>query len=365
MAVEVEASMTRCAVIMAGGKGERFWPWSRSSVPKQFLSLVGDSSLLQRTIGRVSRLIPMERIYVVTGLEYVGLIRSQLPSLPSGNIIIEPVGRDTAPCAGLAALYLERNGHDSVMAVLPADHVIRDEEEFLGVFRAALEAAERFGGLVTIGIRPTRPETGYGYIKMGSPLEAVEGRQVYRVERFTEKPDLKTAREFVEEGSYLWNSGMFFWRTSVLRREISLHLPDIHNRLERIEADLGTPSEWETLEQEFPKMQKISIDYGIMEKAANAHVIPGEFGWDDAGSWSALERVMGVDRDGNVVAGKVIAVDTSRSIIQGRHRLIATVGIADLIVVETDDAVLVCKKGREQDVKALLARLKKEMPEYL
>lgn len=354
-----------CAVIMAGGKGERFWPWSRSSVPKQFLNLVGDSSLLQATVKRVSRVIPLERIYLVTGLEYVGLIRAQLPSLPSGNIIIEPVGRDTAPCVGLAGLYLERNDPDSVMAVLPADHVIRDEEGFLDIFRAALETADRFDGLVTIGVKPTRPETGYGYIKMGPSQGKIRDQEVFRVERFTEKPDLKTAREFLEEGVYLWNSGMFFWRTSTLRREIKTHLPDVHQRLERIAVDLGTPSEWETLEEEFPKMQKISVDYGIMERAKDVSVIPGEFGWDDAGSWSALERVMGVDREGNVLSGKVVAVDTSRSVIQSRNRLIATLGISDLIVVETDDAVLVCKKGREQDVKALLARLKKEMPEYL
>lgn len=348
------------AVVMAGGKGERFWPKSRAHLPKQLLDFTGQGTMIQQTVERVRKIIPYERVYIVTGREYAEPISKQLPALPEGNILIEPVGKNTAPCIGLASLYIERADPEAVMVVLAADHLIRDKERFLEVVEAGTKLAERDNRVVTIGIKPTHPETGYGYIKYAGEHDKVNGKSIYRVEKFTEKPNLETARRFIASGDYLWNSGMFIWKVSTIRTLIKQHMPKLHEGLERIKSALGTSSEQEVLEEEYSKFDKTSIDFGVMEHAKDVFVIPGDFGWDDLGSWPALSRVRGVDKNGNVIIGRQIGIDTKDCIIESPKKVVATIGLDNLIIVETDDVLMVCSKDRAQDVKEILQRLREE-----
>ncbi|WP_054694976.1 mannose-1-phosphate guanylyltransferase [Syntrophomonas palmitatica] len=352
-------------VIMAGGKGERFWPKSRQNLPKQFLRLVGEQSMLQQTVRRMEKMVSLNDIHIVTAEEYAGLVTSQLPDLPEDNIILEPVGRNTAPCVGLAAALLAgRYGHEAIMLVLPSDHLILNEQEFLEVLEAAIKGASSPGSpLVTLGISPSGPETGYGYIKAGTPLNINLKYPVYQVDRFVEKPDLDTARHYISTGSYYWNSGMFIFQVSAILREMQSHLPEM---LEVLQLIAGSSEFNETLRREYPKLNPISIDYGIMEKAEKALVIPGNFGWDDVGSWTSLERIAS-SNDNNIIRGNVTAVDCQDCIIEaGDRRLVAVLGVKDLIVVDTEDATLICPKDRAQDVRKILQQLKqKQQVHYL
>lgn len=351
------------AVIMAGGKGERFWPKSRTHTPKQFLDLTGNGTMIQLTVQRLTPLIPPERIFVVTGKEYENQVKSQLPELPETNIIIEPVGRDTAPCVGLAAVVIEKKFPEAVMMVLPADHLILDNEEYLNTLRCAAAQAKMEECIVTIGINPATPETGYGYIKSGELTRNINGMQVMEVERFTEKPDRETAMKFLRTGKYYWNSGMFVWKVSTIRRLIEIHMPDLHDRLEMIRDVLGRKEEAQVLTEQFMQMQKISIDYGVLEKADKVYVIPGYFGWDDVGSWVALERVNDLDDAGNLVTGKCISLDTRKCIVDSPKKVVATIGLEDLVIVDTEDVLLICRKDRSQDIKKLLEKFKAEQME--
>lgn len=348
------------AVVMAGGKGERFWPKSRAHLPKQLLDFTGQGTMIQQTVERVRKIIPYERVYIVTGREYAEPISKQLPALPEGNILIEPVGKNTAPCIGLASLYIERADPEAVMVVLAADHLIRDKERFLEVVETGTKVAERDNRVVTIGIKPTHPETGYGYIKYAGEHDKVNGKSIYRVEKFAEKPNLETARRFIASGDYLWNSGMFIWKVSTIRSLIKEYMPKLHEGLERIKRALGTPLERAVLEEEYSKFDKTSIDFGVMEYAKDVFVIPGDFGWDDLGSWPALSRVRGVDRNGNVIIGRQIGIDTKDCIIESPKKVVATIGLDNLIIVETDDVLMVCSKDRAQDVKEILQQLREE-----
>lgn len=341
---------------MAGGRGERFWPKSRKSLPKQFLSLTDDGkTMIQLTVERILPLVKMEDIYISTNRDYKGLVRQQLPEIPEENILCEPVGRNTAPCIGLGAVHMWKKYGDAVMYVLPSDHLIKYTSIFLSTLTDAGEVAEQGENLVTLGITPDCPETGYGYIKFLP--DQMLGR-AFEVDRFVEKPDLETAKEYVASEQYLWNSGMFIWKVSTILKNLETYLPETYQGLNRIAAAIGTEEEELVLEKEFSAFQSESIDYGIMEKAKNIYILSGSFGWDDVGSWLAVGRIKKTNEFGNVIDGNAVTVDTKNCIIQGGKKLIATVGIEDIIVVDTEDALLICEKDSAGNIKKVLENLK-------
>lgn len=348
--------MKKTALIMAGGRGERFWPRSRQSLPKQFLSLTDDKkTMLQLTVERILPLVAMEDIFIVTNRGYRELVRAQLPELPDENILCEPVGKNTAPCIGLGAVHIAKKYGDAVMMVLPSDHLIKYTSLFLNTLSDACEVAEQGGNLVTLGIAPDCPETGYGYIKFQP--EQTLGR-AFAVERFVEKPDLETAKAYLASEQYLWNSGMFIWKTSTILKNLQTYLPETYRGLYKIGEAIGTPMEEQVLEREFQGFRAESIDYGVMEKARDIYILSGAFGWDDVGSWLAVSRIKRSNELGNVVEGNVVTVDTRDTIIQGGGKLIAAVGLEDMIVVDSEDALLICEKAHAGDIKKVLENLK-------
>ena len=354
-------------VIMAGGKGTRFWPLSTEDNPKQLLSLVGDTSLLQQTVARITPLVPLEDIYVVTGESLVSATKWHLADLPSENIIAEPVGRNTLPCIGLAALYLKkREGGDAVMAVLPADSVIQDQQRFRKLLQYAENIAANDNVLITFGVPPTRVETGYGYIQLGAAVHTAKDLQAYQVRQFVEKPDRETAEKYLESREYLWNSGMFVWRVDLILNAIKTYQASIYQQLMEIDAAIGTPSETEVISHAYSQMENISVDYGVMEKAKDVLVIPADIGWNDVGGWGAMHELCEQDTSGNSVRGKHIGIDTQDCIIFNQTaqnpdviegKLIATIGVSDLVIVESECAVLVCPIDRVQEVKDLVEKL--------
>ena len=350
------STLKKTALIMAGGRGERFWPKSRKSLPKQFLSLTDDGkTMIQLTVERILPLVKMEDIYISTNRDYKELVRQQLPEIPEENILCEPVGRNTAPCIGLGAVHMRKKYEDAVMYVLPSDHLIKYTSIFLSTLTDAGEVAEQGENLVTLGITPDCPETGYGYIKFLP--DQMLGR-AFEVDRFVEKPDLETAKEYVASEQYLWNSGMFIWNVSTILKNLETYLPETYQGLNRIADAIGTEEEELVLEKEFSAFQSESIDYGIMEKAKNIYILSGSFGWDDVGSWLAVGRIKKSNEFGNVINGNAITVDTKNCIIQGGKKLIATVGIEDIIVVDTEDALLICEKDSAGNIKKVLENLK-------
>ncbi len=357
------------AVIMAGGIGSRFWPRSREKSPKQLLEISGKNTMIQNTVHRLKGFIPEKQMFVVTNKVQKNGVMKQLPEIPSENIIVEPVGRNTAPCIGLAAMFVNRVDPEGVMIVLPADHIIQNEEEFLRLLDVGVRAAYESSALVTIGIKPDRPETGYGYIQIDEEPGAKNpyiDRGVYRVKTFAEKPNPHTAQRFLESGDFLWNSGMFIWRADVILNEIKKSLPETSAQLMNIEESLGTSLFEQNLERAYGVIRGISIDYGVMEKAEHVFVLKGDFGWNDVGSWDEVTRITEHDEHGNHFEGKVIPVNTSNAFIHSSGKLIATVGIDDIIVIDTDDALLICKRGASQDVKEIVDHLRrKQMNEYL
>lgn len=348
--------MKKTALIMAGGKGERFWPQSRADMPKQFLSLTGDGkTMIQLTVERIRPLVALEDIYIATNESYRKLVMEQLPGLPEENILCEPIGRNTAPCIGLGAEHISRKYGDALMLVLPSDHLIKYTTIFCQTLEDACVVAEQGENLVTLGITPNSPDTGYGYIKF-DPEVTLE--RAYAVERFVEKPDLETAKGYLASHEYLWNSGMFIWKTSTILANIRKYLPEMYAGLERIREAIGTPEQEAVLEQEFRAFKSVSIDYGVMEKAKALYCLAGNFGWDDVGSWLAVGRIRKTNEFGNVVNGNVVTIDTKRSIIQGGDKLIAAVGLRDIIIVDTDDAILICDKDSAGDIKKVLENLR-------
>lgn len=346
------------AVIMAGGRGERFWPKSRNGYPKQFLSLTKDGeTMIQKTVKRLLPLVQMEDVFVVTNVNYARLVKEQLPRLPEENILLEPCSRNTAPCIGLAAAVIRKKYQEAMMLVLPSDHLIRYEDMYADTLRQAVSVAEKDANLVTIGITPTYPETGYGYIRFERDTDlGMPG--VYRVERFVEKPDMDTAKEYLASHRYLWNSGMFVWKVSSILSNLEKLMPDIYEGLQRIEAAVDTAEYENVLTKEYQAFRSESIDFGVMEKADKIYTIPGSFGWDDVGNWLAVERINPTNEYGNYIEGDVITIGTERSTICGGKRLIAAVGVEDIIVVDTDDALLICAKDSTQDVKKVIENLK-------
>ncbi len=338
------------AVIMAGGRGERFWPKSRTDCPKQFLSLTDDGeTLLQKTMKRVGGLVPQERVYVVTNAEYMPLVREQLPALPAENLLAEPEARNTAPCIALAAAVIAKRWGDAVMLTLPADHLIRHEALCTDALGRAASAAAESDAMLTVGITPVYPETGYGYIAFSRAEGMPPG--IYRVDSFKEKPDAETAREYVESGSYLWNSGMFVWRASVYLEALRQYLPRAYEIACRLRDACDTPEFDAVLHEEFPKMPKISVDFGILEKSQQLYTIPGSFGWDDVGSWPSLRRVAKTDTNGNYRSGDILTIGTKNCVIAGGKKLIAAVGLEHTVIVDTDDVLLVCDADAAQNIK--------------
>ncbi|MDO5112679.1 MAG: mannose-1-phosphate guanylyltransferase [Clostridia bacterium] len=348
--------MKTTALIMAGGRGERFWPRSRAKLPKQFISVTGDGkTLIQHAVERISDMVAPEDVFIATGEMYYDIVREQLPDVPPQNILCEPVGRNTAPCIALGAAHIRKKYGDAIMLVLPSDHIIKYTSLFVQQLNDAAAAAEENGNLVTLGITPTYPETGYGYIQFDNA--ARKGR-TYPVKRFVEKPDFETAQRYMESEEYLWNSGMFVWKVSSIMENLRQLMPALYEGTQRIEAAVGTAAEKEVLAREFADFPSTSIDYGVMEKAQNIYTLPGTFGWDDVGSWLALERTQKTNEFGNVISGNVVSVGSKGCILQGGKRLVAAVGISDLIVVDTEDVLLVCEKQSVSDIKKVLDTLR-------
>lgn len=357
------------AVIMAGGVGSRFWPRSREKNPKQLLEIVGEGTMIQNTVRRLKGFIDEKNIFIVTNKAQRNLVVKQLPNIPGDNIIVEPVGRNTAPCIGLSALFIHRLDPKGVMVVLPADHLIAKEQEFLSVLGTASTVAYNTAALVTIGINPTHPETGYGYIQVKDRSEehaslGIDG--VHEVKTFAEKPNYATAIKFLESGDFYWNSGMFIWRVDVILSEIQKSLPELYLQLLNLQPSIGTPLFDQNLDTVYGLIRGISIDYGVMEKADRVYVVKGDFGWNDLGSWDEVTRITSKDEHGNWSAGKVITVKSSNTYVHTADKLVAVVGVDDLIVINTPDALLICKKGSSQDVKEIVDHLRrKQMNEYL
>ena len=341
------------AVVLAGGRGERFWPLSTESQPKAFLRLVGSESLLQATVRRLRLFVPWAQILVVASGAHADLVREQLPELPDANLLLEPVGRDTAAAIGFASLHLERLDREAMMAVLPADHYIPDGQAFAAGLRRALELVElRPSWVVTIGIPPTRPETGYGYLEVGEALLDFPG--AFRVRRFLEKPDLETAKTLLSGGRHYWNGGIFLWCSGTIQGLLARYMPGEWAGLCRIREAWGDET---VLAREFSAFRGLSIDYGVLERMeGTVAMIRADFAWDDLGSWDALARVLPAEENGNVVVGDVRSLDTSGSVIVSTGKPVATVGVTDMIVVATPDGVLVCPRGRSQDLKRLVVR---------
>lgn len=353
--------MKKTALIMAGGKGERFWPKSRLSLPKQFLSLTDDNkTMIQLTVERISPLVEPEDIFIVTNENYKELVKEQLPQIPAENIICEPIGRNTAPCIGLGAINMlnKYKDEDPTMIVLPSDHLIKNNQVFTEALTNACLVAEEGENLVTIGITPNYPETGYGYIRCNC-TEAKHSS--FAVEAFVEKPDLEKAKAYLEDGNYLWNSGMFVWKLSTLLKSIETFLPNTFSKLLTIKESLGTTKSSDVLKEVFPSIDSESVDYGIMEKADNIFIIPGNFGWDDVGSWLAVSRINAIDENDNCLRGNVVAYNTNNCTIESTSsQLVATVGIKDTIIVNTEDAILIASKENAGQIKEMLAKLKEE-----
>ncbi len=351
------------AVIMAGGVGSRLWPRSREKSPKQLLHILGEGTMIQNTISRLQPLVPFDQIYIVTNRSQREAFLEQVPQIPEENLVIEPFGRNTAPCIALAASELRHRDADGVMVVLPADHFIQNVGEFQQKLKLACDAAYELNGLVTMGILPTRPETGYGYIQR---KDAPDGTGRFYDEglrpvlTFAEKPDLPTAERFLASGDFLWNSGMFVWRVSAIDQALSRYLPELHERMRVIDETRGTPRYSETLQSIYQQIHPISIDYGVMEKADNVFVTQCEFGWSDVGSWDETYRLSRKDDDGNSLVGDVVAIDTEGTFVRTAGKMIALVGVENLIIVDTPDALLVCRRGESQRVQSVVDYLRRK-----
>lgn len=356
------------ALIMAGGSGTRFWPLSRKRLPKQFLSLYGEKSLLQQAAERIEGVVGAGGVHVFTNQANVAKTREQLPQLAAGQIVGEPCGRDTAACIGMAAALFEQANPNSSMIVLAADHVITPVEAFHKAVRTAFAFLEKHPeALLTFGIPPTRPATGYGYLRRDQLVETNDGVRVFKVRSFHEKPDLDTAKTFVAGGDFYWNAGIFCWKASTILQEIERHLPVLRRGVDEIADAWRGPNQKAVFIDKFPELPKISIDYAVMERAENVYVVEAPFQWDDVGSWLALERLAGAkDGSGNVIRAFHRGIRTAHSVVVGeKDHLIATLGIKDLIIVHTADVTLVATRDEEQNVKQLLAQLEEESMDSL
>ena len=359
--------MNHFAVILAGGGGTRFWPLSRQNKPKQLLNLSGHDVMLNDTILRYENVIPLENTFIVTNQSQAEVLNQiLLESVPRKNVLREPVGRNTAACILYAALVIRKRYQDGIMAVLPSDHYFTDVAEFRNILARTCQAAKNTNKLITIGIKPSFPATGYGYINCRKEINAGLPEGIYEVNEFVEKPDFERAKKYLESGDYLWNSGMFAWKVSVILENFQRYLPRLFRSMQELIPVLDTEEEAEGVAEVYPHLQSTSIDYGILERSDEVLVVPGDFGWNDVGSWDALGVIFPPDDDGNIVKAEHVGIKTRNSIIYGDERLIATIGLDNVIIAETGDAILVCPRERAQEVKDLVELLKaKGMNEYI
>jgi mannose-1-phosphate guanylyltransferase/mannose-6-phosphate isomerase len=364
---EMNQSNHLYAVILAGGSGTRFWPLSREFTPKQMLSLFGPHSLFQETLLRIQGAIPPEKTVIVTNERHGYDLKRQAASIGAGyRFLLEPEIRNTAPAIGLAALHLLQEDPEAIMAVMPSDHLVRNPIRFLELLRVALEPARR-NLLVTFGIKPTRPETGFGYLKAGSAISglATSSAPIRRVEKFVEKPDLKRAEGYLASGEFYWNSGIFVWRASAILQEIQDWLPELHRGLSQIGPFLSSPGQSspgqsEAIAELYSRIDPVSIDYGVMEKSAHAVMVEADIGWHDVGSWNALDEICETDGAGNIKSGNLLDLGSQNSILLAGSRVLATAGLKDMVVVDTLDATLICPKEQAQKVKELAEELKRK-----
>lgn len=348
---------------MAGGGGTRFWPLSRKKLPKQFLNLTGENLMVNLTFDRLARFVSPEDVFVVTNHVHADLTVELMGGrIKKDHVLSEPAARNTSACIGYAAMEIVKKYGDGIMCILASDHYIKDEDTYVSVMQEAVKTAEETDGLVTIGICPTFPATGYGYIRNAK----IQGKTYYKVEEFVEKPDLDTAKEYLADGRYAWNSGMFVWKASTILAYFEKLLPDVYECLSRIGDAMGTENEAKVINEVYPVIPKISVDYGIMERADNVLMLEGDFGWNDIGSFDTLPVVLKADESGNVCHGEHILLDSKDCICYAKNKLIATIGVENLVVVETPDTVLVCPKERVQEVKKIVEQLEAEgREEYL
>lgn len=345
------------ALILAGGRGTRLYPLSRSNNPKQFLSIYNEESFLRNTVHRIEPFVDKDNIFVVTNKEYIEKIQGELSQINKDNIFVEPSNKETATCIGLAAVKLLKRDKDAVMIVLPSDHFIEGEKTFLETLKVAVEMAEKKRGLITLGIEPTRAETGYGYIEMGDPV--ISSMKTYKVARFTEKPNGEVAKDFISKGTYLWNSGMFVWRADVFLREMQKYLPKMYNSITEIYKHIDEEDEEEVIDREYKLIDGISVDFGIMQKTRKAYVIKSEFQWDDIGSFAALSRFL-KEAKGNKVLGSAYLQASNNCTIFGKKSLVIGFGIKDLVIVDAGDVILVMDKSKDQAIKDLINGMKNE-----
>lgn len=348
--------MQRYGVIMAGGGGTRFWPLSRQKAPKQMLNLTGKDLMINETVDRMATAVPKENIFIVTAaVQAPQMLEVTAGRVQPGHVLAEPAARNTAACIGYAAMEIVKKYGDGVMLITPADHYIKDVPTLTQVFNTAIETAENTGKLVTIGITPTFPSTGFGYIKYQYGDDAAKS-----VVEFREKPDAVTAQQYVDSGEYLWNSGMFIWKASVILKKFEEYIPDIYADLEKIGDAMGTENEQQALNEVYPNIRKISIDYAVMEPSAakgDVLTVPGDFGWNDVGSWDMMTVLHEPDENGNVLLGNTLTVNTTNSICYSSGKLVSVVGMDNVVVVETSDAIMVCPKDQAQDVKLIVDKL--------
>jgi mannose-1-phosphate guanylyltransferase len=356
------------AVILAGGRGTRFWPRSRTRTPKQLLNIVGNETMIEQTVARIAPIFPASRLWVVTAAEQAEAVRRQLPKLPRSHLLVEPEGRNTAAAIGLAVVHLRQECEDALMAVLPADHVIAQEARYRRLVRAALRLADAPASLVVMGINPTRPETGYGYIERGGAVElgAKSDARAYHVRRFTEKPPLAVARRYVASGRYSWNAGMFFWRVSTFLDQLSRFLPATARELVALEGTIGTTRYSNRLRRAYRKLENISVDYAVLEPAsrpgsgASVYVLPASVGWSDIGSWAAVYELQAGRRGETISVGPVVSLDAEGNYFWAPGKMVAAIGVRDMVVVETPDALLICPRDRAQDVGRVVKELEKQ-----
>ena len=359
--------------IMAGGGGTRFWPWSREGRPKQILPIISNRSMIWETVDRLRPFIAPEKIFIVTSRSQAKNLHRKVPQIPESNLLLEPVGRNTAPCLCLAALHIQKRSPQAVMVALPADHFISNRPGFLRTLRAAVKFAASQNFLITLGVKPLEPETGYGYIQKGETLGKVQGLPVFRAKAFREKPTLPKARAYLRRGDYFWNSGIFIWQAGVFLEAVKKFLPRLYEEMMSLQNSLGTPRERRGLEKIYARAQSVSVDYGIMEKADNVALLEAQFSWNDVGSWAALGKIWPKDHKGNALSGgtqrargRILAIDSSGCLIRGEEKLIAVIGLKDTIVVEAGNAFLVCPRERAQEVRKVLQELKdRNWKEYL
>lgn len=342
-----------CALIMAGGKGTRFWPLSTEEKPKQFLNLIGDETMIQMTVNRIKPIIPVEKIFVCTGERYVDLVKEQLPELPERNIIVEPEGRNTAPCIALSAFVIKKYYKNANMVVLPSDHLIKDEDEFRNVVESASEFVKNNDeAIITLGMEPSRAETGYGYIRYGKDENQSNNHKVIKVEAFVEKPNKETAKGYLQQGNYLWNGGMFLWSVDNILEQINKYSKNTYRALERLE-EVSEEAMQVFINENYEYTEAISIDYAVLEKSSDIYVIPSNFGWDDVGSWEALDRYRDKDESGNVLVGSAKVVDSESNLVISSSHDIVIEGLNDIYVIESDGKILVGHKSNVANVKEL------------